>query len=333
MEKGIEFEKKIKKGKGYLIAAVIFLVLAGAFDLMMYFSYKSDMKNTVNLADVKEEGKYASVDVAAMTDYFATNDYSGVDHKTYFVYDNRYMYIVDLNEESRERLEEIYNYSYNQDENAVAPATVKLKGMTKEIPSDLKQIAIEAYNEIFGEDYLNTINFSTYFGTVYLDTYEDPMSDYLAILIFSVPFIIIGLTFLFTYFRITNNTKKSKEKYADKWDKIMSEIDDAIYYKNARLYLTRNYLISYQNGLEIFDYKDIVWIYPHEYRYNGAVTQKSIFVVSKDSKAHKLATLSTSKKNRVLFDELYNTLMNKIPDALKGYTKENIKAAKELYEK
>ena len=124
-------------------------------------------------------------------------------------------------------------------------------------------------------------------------------------------------------------------KYADRWDKIIEEINasDSIYYKNARLYLTRNYLISYQNGLEIFDYNDIIWVYPHEYRYNGVVTQKSIFVVSRNSKAHKLATLSTSKKNRVLFDELYNTLINKMPDILKGYTKENIKAAKELYQK
>ena len=56
-------------------------------------------------------------------------------------------------------------------------------------------------------------------------------------------------------------------------------------------------------------------------------------MVTKDSKAHKLATLSTSKKNRILFDELYNTLMNKMPEVLKGYTKENIKLAKEMYVK
>ena len=208
MEKSIEFEKKIKKGKGYLIAAVVFLVLALAFDVLMYFSYKDDMKNIVKLADVTEEGKYASVDAQIMTDYFATNDYSGVEHKTYIIFDDRYMYIVDLDEKNRERLEEIYDYSYNSSEDTPVPSSVELKGMTKEIPSDLKEITIDSYNEMIGEEFLNSSNFSTYFGTVYLDTYESPMTDYPFTLVISLPFIIIGLVFLFTYFTMTKNTKK-----------------------------------------------------------------------------------------------------------------------------
>ena len=77
----------------------------------------------------------------------------------------------------------------------------------------------------------------------------------------------------------------------------------------------------------------IVWIYPHEYRYNGSLSQKSIFVVTKNSKAHKLATVSASKKNLVMFDELYNTFLNRMPNVLSGYTKENKEKAKELYQK
>lgn len=335
MEKSIEFEKKLKKGKGHLIAAIVFLILTIGLVFIMYSSYKEDMENVSKLIDVSEEGKYASVDVHVMTDYFATTDYSGIEHKTYFVFDERYMYIVDIDSESRELLNDIYDYSYNSEEGDEAPEAVVLKGMTKEIPDDLKEIAIDSYNEMFETDFLNESNFSTYFGVVYLDTYEDPMTDLPYALIISLPFAIFGIVFLISYITMRSNTKKNKAKYGDNWDRIINEINatDTIYYKNARLYLTENYLISYQNGLEIFDYKEIVWVYPHEYRYNGVVTQKSIYVVTKDSKAHKLATLSTSKKNRVLFDELYNTLINKMPDILKGYTKENIKAAKELYQK
>ena len=334
MEKSVVFEKNIKSGKKFLIVGTILLIITCAFSILMFFSYQSDMKNPTKLIDIKEEGKYAKVSASVMTDYFATNDYTGREHKSYFIYDNQYMYIVDLNEKTRKELDVIYNYSYDQNEDAVAPNSVEIKGMTKKIPSDLKQIAINAYNELYGEKLVNNSNFSTYFGDVYLDTYESPMTDFSYTFVYSFPFLLIGLIFLFSYFKISHTTKKNKMKYNEVWDKILKEVNDSeLYYKKAKLYLTNSYIISYQNGLEIYDYKDVVWVYPHEYRYNGAVTQKSIFVVTKNGKAHKLSTLSTSKKNKILFDELYNTLMNKMPDVLKGYTKENIKAAKELYEK
>lgn len=335
MEKSSEFLKKIKKGKVYLVVSIIFIIIVLAFSALMYSVYQNDMKNPLPMTDVTEEGKYVTIEAQVMTDYFATNNYDDGLHKTYFVFDDKYTYIVDLDDKNRERLNEIYEYSYNGNEDSEPAKSVELKGMTKEIPSDLKRIAITSYNEIFGENIVNSANFDQYFGGVYLDTYEDPMTEFAFVLVICIPFAIIGISFLITYFIMKRNTKNSMIKFGDKWDQILNDIDanDSIYYKKAKLYLTRNYIISYQNGLEIFDYKDIIWVYPHEYRYNGVVTQKSIYVVTKNSKAHKLATISNSKKNRILFDELYNTLINKMPDILMGYTKENIKAAKELYEK
>lgn len=336
MEKSIEFEKTISKGKGYLVAAIIFLIISIFLTAVMYFGYQDDMQNPIKLIDANEEGKYASVNVSLMTDNFATNDYSDTTHKTYFILDEEnILYIADIDEENLARLQEVYNYSYSDEESAVAPESVEIKGMTKEIPDDLKQIAIESYNEMFDENYLDNSNFSDYFGLVYLDTYESPMTDFTVSLVIIIPIVIIGLVFMVIYFVNKNNTKKTKQKYADNWDKIINEINDenSLYYKNIRLYLTKNYLISYQNGLKIIDYKDVIWMYPHEYRYNGFVTQKSIYVVTRNSKTHNLITLGISKKNKILFEEIYNTLINKMPDILNGYTKENIKAAKELYQK
>lgn len=330
-----EFEKNIKKGKVYLILGAIFLVMAIASVVFNYVEAQKEMKNISALIDVSEEEKYASVDVQIMTDYFATNDYTGIEHKTYFVWDDQYIYIVDIDDENREKLNAIYDYSYDSNEDAVAPEAVTLKGMTKTIPTDLKKIAIDAYNDLFDEDLLNSSNFSQYLGLVYLDTYEDPMTGFPSKLLYSLPSLIIGLILLFCYYKMTNTTKKCIARLEDKWETVLNEVDsaDAIYYKKAKLYLTNSYMISYMNGLEVYDYNDIIWIYPHEYRYNGSVTQKSIFVVTKDSKAHKLATVSTSKKNLIMFDEMYNTFLNKMPHALSGYTKENREKAKELYQK
>lgn len=268
-----------------------------------------------------------------MTDYFAEVDEGSLNHKSYFVWDDQYIYIVDLNDKNREKLNSIYDYSYNEDENAEAPAPVTISGMTKKIPTDLRDLAISSYNKLFDKNFLTKSNFEDYLGVVYLDTFETPTSVFLGELVYALPTLVVGLVFLLIYFRQISVTKKCIARLGSKWDNVLNDVSsaDLIYYKKAKLYLTNNFLISYASGLEVYDYNDIVWVYPYEYRYNGSVTQKSIFVITKDSKAHKVANVSASKKNLVLFDEMYNTFMNKMPNVLSGYTKENKAKAKELY--
>lgn len=332
MGKREEFLKNIQSAKVTLIVGIAFLVMALLLGIVSIYEKNKEMQTTTPLGDVKTENVYASVDVSIMTDYFATNDYAGIEHKTYFVWDDNYIYIVDLNNESRDALNAIYDYSYSEEE-MEKPAPVTIKGMTKTIPSDLKKLAIDTYNELYDKKVLTTANFSDYLGVVYLDTYESPVSDLSMDLIICLPSFIIGAIVLFTYFHKNNVTKKCIKKLESKWETVLNEMDasDTFYFKKAKLYLTRSYLVSYMNGLEVYDYNDIVWIYPHEYRYNGSLSQKSIFVVTKDSKAHKLATVSASKKNLVMFDEMYDTFTNRIPNVLSGYTKENKEKAKEMY--
>lgn len=330
-----EFLKNIKSSKITLIVGILFLLSSLVSGIIVYYNKDKEMKNVKALAEVKKEEVYASVDVQVMTDYFATNDYAGIEHKTYFVWDNEYLYIVDLNDKTRESLNAIYDYSYAEEKQEEKPNSVTIKGMTKTIPSDLKKIAIDAYNTLYDEKILNTSNFSDYLGVVYLDTYESPMTDLTTELIVCLPFLIIGVIVIFVYFRKNMVTKKCIEKLEGKWEEVLQEMDasDNFYFKKAKVYVTRNYVVSYAGGLEVYPYSDIVWIYPHEYRYNGSLSQKSIMMVTKNGKAHKLATISASKKNLNTFDEMYDTLMNRMPNVLSGYTKENKDKAKELYQK
>lgn len=329
-----EFLKNIKSNKITLIVGILFLLSSLVSGIMVYYNKDKEMKTVESLADVKKENVYASIDVQVMTDYFATNDYAGIEHKTYFVWDNEYLYIVDLNDKTREALNSVYDYSYAE-EKQERPNAVTIKGMTKTIPSDLKKIAIDAYNTLYDEKILNTSNFSDYLGVVYLDTFESPMTDLTTELIVCLPTLIIGAIVIFVYFRKNTNTKKCIEKLEGKWEEVLREIDasDSFYFKKAKVYITRNYIVSYVGGLEVYLHSDIVWIYPHEYRYNGSLSQKSIMIVTKNGKAHKLATVSASKKNLNTFDEMYDTLMNRMPNVLSGYTKENKEKAKELYQK
>lgn len=334
MGKKEEFLKNIKSNKITLIVGILFLLSSLVSGIVVYSNKDKEMKDVKALAEVKKDEVYASVDVQVMTDYFATNDYAGIEHKTYFVWDKEYLYIVDLNDKTRESLNTIYDYSYAK-EKQEAPTPITIKGMTKTIPSDLKKIAIDAYNKLYDEKVLNLSNFSDYLGIVYLDTYESPMTNLTTELIVCLPSLIIGVIFIFIYFRKNMVTKKCIGKLEGKWEEVLQEMDasDNFYYKKAKVYITRSYVVSYAGGLEVYPYNDIVWVYPHEYRYNGSLSQKSIMMVTKNGKAHKLATVSASKKNLTMFDEMYDTLLNRMPNVLSGYTKENKDKAKELYQK
>ncbi len=341
MERGVymgkreEFERIIKKkGLGLLIAGLFIILSALVTDAVYYFSHKDYTKDAKPMIEAKT-GEFAYIEVGLMSPYFAKNDYTGTEHFTYFVWDEEYAYIADIKEKDKESLKEIYDYVVNFDEDKAEPATVRIYGKVKTIPSDLKKIAVDGYNEFLGEKTLTLTNFKDYLGTTYLDTYETPISEVINTLSISVIFIAIGGFLVLAYFCVKNRTKRNIKKVEEKWDKILQEIDaeDSIYYKKANLYITKNYLLSYQSGLEIYDYKDIVWIYPHEYRYNGSLSQKSMMIVLNNSKAKKLATVSASKKNLNMFDEMYESLLNRMPDVLSGYTKENKEKAKELYKK
>ena len=120
----------------------------------------------------------------------------------------------------------------------------------------------------------------------------------------------------------------------DPVQKIKDEFESgkAIYNKTSGVFLTDNYLIATNSGLKLIDLNDIVWIYPVKQKNNGITFSESIYVITSDKKSNIVATFtSMGKKNKASFDELYQDIINKVPNALVGYTNENKMKVKELY--
>lgn len=144
----------------------------------------------------------------------------------------------------------------------------------------------------------------------------------------------IGLIMIVIYFVRKNNYKKTMKDYGNIIDKIKGEFESgkAIYNKTSGVFLTDNYLIATNSGLKLIDLNDIVWIYPVKQKNNGITFSESIYVVTSDKKSNIVATFtSLGKKNKASFDELYQDIINKAPNALVGYTNENKMKVKELY--
>lgn len=322
------FEKEINK-KTNLIIGSIFIAIGIFMIFFTYYLFQNDEKkirslHEVILEDKKEE--YAYLNVEMMTEEFAVLD----NQNAYFIWDDKYAYIVVLKKEDRESLNAIFEYSY--DESKEKPESVRIKGYTKEIPSDLKRIAIECYNEIFEEQILTQSNFSDYLGLIYLDTNNTPMNQYgIAFFVIAGILILTGSIISITYFTNKKKTKKYLEKYAGQLETIKFALDnpDNFYLKKQKAVLTKDYLVTFQGGLQIIDYKDIIWYYPYEQRVNGAITNRSLYIITSDFTKHVIGNFAVYGKDKENFTNLYAKISEYCPTSLEGYTKENQKLIKE----
>ncbi len=326
-----EFIKNTKPRSGLLIWAIIIVSSCIILEFLAYRHLQETKNDPAILSDISKEGEYTCIDVDYMTDYFASREGK---KKIYFLFDLNYIYAVNLNKNAEKRLQKILDYSY--DPFAVEkPDTVKVCGTTRLIDPKLKELAIDSYNEIFDKEFLDRDNFEDYLTSYYIDTDSEIDANFLYQSLLLTFFSLIGLSLLYTYFKNAKTLKETLNLHSHEMEKIKSEAvsSETLYYKKSKLYLTKDYIINLAHGFEIYKYEDIVWVYPYELRQNGYVTNKFIYVVTKDSKVHPISTLTTNKKNNAKYDEIYRALLIKVPNALEGYTEDNAEKAKDRYKK
>ena len=283
---------------------------------------KSTSLHEILAAGESPENKLVHVEVSEKPYVFAyyPGDNTG---KFYFLMDEEYMYVGFLSEKTFKKL----------DVDSINENHVTVKGMTKKIPSDIKKLALEAYNEaVDKENQLTSSEFGDYFGLIYLDETE---TDYMQVILLLVGVIgwFAGLAGTISQIIVVVRLNKTIKKFDEKeWETINKEMesDDAFYYKNAKLALTKNYIIDFAGGFKPIKYRDILWMYKYEYRYNGVKTQVSIILYTEDKKRHVVAALpGYTKKSKEVNKEIMETIMQKNEKMLVGYTKENRNRMKE----
>lgn len=254
--------------------------------------------------------------------------FAGYDDTTdsyYIVFDEKYMYITYMTEEQFEDLnnEDIY-------ENPI-----RIEGITKTTTNDVKEIAIEAYNDNMEneEDKLTIDDFENYFGSIYLDMTVSTSSVADIYLLIFVLLLFIGVIYLLVaiiqLIKFNSGIKKTDETQIDELDNEMNK-DSAFYYEKAHLYLTDNYIINFGGTFRVIKYQDILWMYPFEQRVNGIKTAQSIRVLVNNGKTYTIASIELiTKKKKEVFNEIFNTILSKNNQMLVGYTNENIKLMKD----
>ena len=323
-----ELTKAIKSNRIKLIVALLFLVSTA---ILIYIGYKeqhgvNEVKTSMQEIEGKEdnlEGQEAYIKVSMEPYVFATYEHNGKedDYKYYLVMDkNDYLYVAFMS-----------SNDYLKLKNTSLDKTIKISGITEKIETDIKELAIKAYNEELGEEYLTLENFDEYVGPILLNTtisYDDSLIYYILSLVSFCFFMLI----FYLYITIELKNKKVLKNYSkEELEKIGMQIYSLTNnpYKDMKLYLTKQYLVDLSNGIVILNYDDLVWVYPYTYRYNGLLINKSLKVITNKNQTFDVANTKLTKEDKEeKLNAILNTLKKKNPNLKTEYTKENKKEVK-----
>ena len=323
-----KIKESLKLGNRRLIITIILVLMTIGFIVWAVIDSQKEYPTPKYLNDVimegkNEEGVYSCVNVTAIPYVFAETSTNEMENKYYFIRDDNYFYIAYLD----------YKTFSSLNHESIEDNPVAICGMTSSIESNIKRLAIEVYNRDMESEVVNDSNFNNYFGGVYLDVVADvndiTVQICLAIITGVFAIIIGAITIVFK----TKTKKFIKNVTAEEWQQINNEIEssDTKYYKQAKIYLTKNYLIDFSNCLYAVKYSDIVWLYPYELRQNGITTAKNLIVFDKSFTKHTIAGIgSLGKKNKQIFEEITNEILSKNKDIIWGFSSESKGKFKEL---
>ena len=123
----------------------------------------------------------------------------------YLAGDNDNIFVISMNEEFPEELEELKKYSYSLTE--IKPKAYTIYGKSYKIEAGLKNLALNAYNQLYKENELTSDSFDDYFGEYYLN--EENMHDKKEILHFILFITFSVLTVLSVASLVFYYTKKT----------------------------------------------------------------------------------------------------------------------------
>lgn len=318
--KSKEINELIDKNKKYLTVAIFFTILALVFlcwSAFIYVEHDYIYKNLHESIMDRETraGKFVKLTVTKKPYVFAEYNTNRDENKYYFLEDDNYLYIGYLDYETSKKLDNI------------GDEPMKIFGVTKQLSSDILDLAIKVYNEDIGREVLTKDNYKHYIGDICIDTTKSNY-PYLLQLVIGIILGSIAVYYYFLYIRKTYVTNKTLEETpVVVIEKVISEIQksNCVNQSKHNIYLAENYLIDSTNGLVIIPYSDILWVYIN----NKCIFRRNIVIVTKSRGRYKIAYINVfNKKGKRLLSAMFDVIKSKNRLMILGYSKENKKIVK-----
>ena len=313
----INKNKKIR----YTVIAV-FMIITIPFGIIGYIESKREVEAPKELSEIQtmKTDEYVFIDVADKPNLFAEKDKNQA--KFYFIWDvNDKLYIVEMFSSLATKLEE-----------ATTNNPIRILGTTKEITSEIKDLAISGYNrsKTNDSDLLIRSEFENQVGTHYLWV-RDSMTYQGVYYFIGGIFFVFGLSFLIAHLFIGKKIKRIINKLSPEEANLISievENDKTIVFEKASVFITENYVISMIDSLLITKISDIVWVYFTDIKQNGVLSNRRVDIFTSDNKNHWISVIPFGKTRNTHL-EIIDAIANKNPKALVGFTDENRKVMKE----
>ncbi len=312
--------KELKKINKPLYLFFLFLVLGLILIILGIYEVKQNEDKYIYLNNVienqnNEENVYAYLTITNPPYSFAK--YEDEDNQAfYIVFDSRYFYIAYIS-----------NTLYEDLQNVSEENPITIYGLTASVPDEVKEIAIEVYNEGLDEENQITIDdFNNYFGEVYLNNTSLKKLNSSFYVISIIPFTISLVFFCLFITKKIKTTKTLNTLNAEELEKLDSEItsEKTKYYPKSHLILTDNFLISLNHGLIILKYSDLIWIYEHHFKQYGITTSKHIYIMDTKGKRFNIMTCDIlNKQTKETIKEIIAIITTKNNQILIGQNKQN----------
>ncbi len=299
------------------VIAIVMILVGDEIDNKKITDIPKDYNELIAKGEDKNN-TYAEVTIVYAIK-FAVNDDSNLDY--YFVQDkDGYTFVARITKETYQKLKELADKDPDNFE-------YKLKGYIYNIGEDVKNVAINSFEDCFGTK-IDKSNYEDYLGKTYLDETVKPSSKTVGILIgIGVGLLVLSIILIICYIVDTISYKKNVRKYDVKLLKEEMLKDSTKYYKKENIYLTDNNIISRVNGFKVISYDNILWAYHNTLKTYGFTVKNSIVVYTKNHKTYEVAS-NTNDSDGLL--DILNEIHNKNENILIGFSKENQDKIKEI---
>ena len=271
-------------------------------------------------------GSYAYIDVVEVSDWIYNIDNGKEVYYTVRDVDN-YMYTVRLSKSQFAAMSAQYAYFNRAEGDPMSePAPYRLYGVVRKPSSEVVDAVILYWRIDSTEEY------NMYFGKTYLDATSTPGSNAQAFLFIVA---IVGLGIWLGLLKTVTAPAKAYKKCAAELMQ-SGELDNAaieftdpanVILEKDKARLSGRFIFGKNTGIAV-RYDDITWCYKHTLTYNGS-TSSSLIINTRTIKKHQLFVIPNYDVNGMI-QYVMEVISQRNPNALIGYTAENIQASKNM---
>ena len=146
--------------------------------------------------------------------------------------------------------------------------------------------------------------------------------------------LLFGFAFLFRAYNDLKHCNNTLNRLSDiEIDRIQGELNSptTIYHKMINTYLTKNYIVSYGEVIDIIKYDDVLMAYRFKHKRNLSTLYTCIKVWTRSSKKELMIAKQSDSplEAEKLHEEVLDAILQKNPQAIVGYNQDLVKKIKD----